>query len=172
MSTASNNTKAPFEEIYENVRTTEEQGKVLLGIESLLETMYRSSKDGLNTVIQKEIPPPVVASLTEALHHESRAHDTSKIKTYLEGLREAVRAMRVLSLEMAFSPTEETIAVLVGWVRKNIGADVLLELAVDRTLLAGSRLAFHGLYREINLASMVETIIRQKEETIHSLLHE
>lgn len=158
----------PYENIYTNIRTTDERSMVYSGIETLLDALYKR-KDNVAALIETEMPSAIVRPLKQELIRLSEtAPDT--IKDYLEELRNTLEKLEVLSIEIAFTPTEETRAVLTAWMRDHIGNNIIMELSVDHTLLGGARISFEGRYKEINLAFLVETIVRQQHESIQYLL--
>lgn len=157
-----------YERIYANVRTTDERGIVYTGIETLLDTLYKQ-KGNIAALIETEMPSAIVRPLKQELLRLSETAPDS-IKEYLEGLQNTLEKLQVLSIEIAYSPTEETLAVLTAWMREHIGADVIMELSVDRTLLGGARISYEGRYKEINLAFIVETVVNQQHESIQLIL--
>ena len=161
-----------FEKIYRNIRTTDERARVEAGIETLLRSLYHPPPESFSSLIDIEMPVPVVRPLKESIMHLAEKGHIESIKSMLERLQGILPHLHVLSLEVAFDPSEETIALLASWIRKHIGTDTIMDLSIDRTLLAGVRLAYAGLYKEINLSHMLENVLQQKEEDIHRLLYE
>jgi len=158
---------SPYEDIYANIRTVEERGAILVGIESILEALYRKDKD-IASLIETSMPRAVVKPLRQNLLEKDVSLEA--IKRYLEGLQGALKELQILSLEIAFDPMEETLAILIGWVRKHMGNAVIMELSQDRTLLAGVRVSYEGRYKEINLAKLVEIVVHEQREVITRLL--
>ena len=158
---------SPYEDIYANIRTVEERGAILTGIESILEALYLKDKD-IASLIETSMPRAVVKPLRQNLLDKDISLEA--IKHYLEGLQSALQELQILFLEIAFDPTEETLAILIGWVRHYVGNDVIMELSQDRTLLAGVRISYAGRYTEINLARLVENVVRQRRDMITKLL--
>jgi|SRR3989344_2662209 len=157
-----------YEPIYKNIRTISERGAVYSAIETILEALYKKGAD-INTVIETEIPNTLVRPLKQALQ---RLPDTSlkTIQTYMEGLSKQLAILRTLSLEIAFDPTEETVTVLIAWVREFLGNDIIMEFSVDRGLFGGARVAYEGRYKEINLATLIEKTMQNQQETIDTML--
>lgn len=157
-----------YESIYINLRTTAERGVVFAAIEALIDALYKKGGD-MGNLIETEMPNAVVRPLKQAL---TQLPDMSPktVRGYLEGLRKQLTTLRILSLEIAFDPTEETIAVLTGWVREYLGNDIIMDLSVDRGLFGGARVSYEGRYKEINLAILIENIMRQQEESIYAIL--
>ena len=159
-----------YESVYSNIRSTAERGTIYAAIEVLVDALYKKEAD-IGRLIETEMPSAVVQPLKKALASLPVTSATA-VQEYLEGLREELSMLEVLSLEIAFDPTEETMAVLTAWIREHIGARVIMELSVDRGLFGGARVSYEGQYKEINLAMLIESIMRQQQESIHGLLEQ
>ena len=157
-----------YDHIYTNIRTTSERGAVYAAIETILEALYKKGED-INKLIEIEMPSAVVRPLKQAL---ARLPDKSPkaIHAYLDGFNKELAALPTLSLEIAFDPTEETIAVLTTWIRESLGNNIIMELSVDRGLFGGARVSYEGHYKEINLAVLIEHTMREQQEIIDATL--
>src|SRR3989338_2087488 len=150
-----------YEPIYVNIRTTAERGAVYAAIEVILEALYKKGGD-IDKRIETEMPSAIVLPLKQALM-QLPDKSAKTIQTYLEGLCKQLTILRILSLEIAYDPTEETIAVLTAWIRESLGNDIIIELSIDRSLLGGARISYEGRYKETNLAMFIEHKMREQE---------
>jgi hypothetical protein len=159
-----------YENIISNVRTTSERDVIYAGIETLMDSLYRSDGRGIADIIDTDMPHSVAKPLK--LSFKSLPDlSVETAKQFLDGLRDALLQLPVLTLEVAFDPTDETVATLIAWVRENIGPSVILELSVDRSLLGGARIAFGGRFLEKNLAYLIEDALQQKQDSIQQILY-
>lgn len=150
-----------YEPIYINIRTTSERGTIYAAIETILEALYKKEGD-IDKLIETEMPSAIVRPLKQALM-QLPDKSAKTIQTYLDDLGKQLKLLRTLSLEIAYDPTEETIAVLTTWVRESLGNDIIMELSIDRGLLGGARISCEGRYKEINLATFIEHKMREQE---------
>ena len=157
-----------YESVYVNIRTTAERGMVYTAIESMRDALYKKEQDFFH-IIETETPVAISRSIKQAF---SELSDTSPmaVQTYLDGLRAQLVMLRVLTLEIAFDPTEESLAVFIIWIRRHLGNDVIMEISVDKGLYGGARVSYEGRYKEINLAYLIENTMRQKQESINNIL--
>lgn len=160
-----------YEHIYANVRTTHERSMLYNGIEALTEALYQKGGSLREEIIDTQLPHAVALPLKDTLMRFP-VSSPDAAKEFLAGLRDALTQLQILSLEVAFEPTEETIAVLTLWMRAHIGANVIMDISIDRTLLGGSRISFGGRYKEINLASIIESALGNQREIIEHALYE
>ncbi|TSC80194.1 MAG: hypothetical protein G01um101429_238 [Parcubacteria group bacterium Gr01-1014_29] len=160
-----------YDDICLNVRTTHERSMLYNGIEALTEALYKKKAASLEEIIDTQLPYAVARPLKGTLMRLPLSSPDAA-KEFLAGLHDALTQLQILSLEVAFEPTEETIAVLTVWMREHIGADVIMDISIDRTLLGGSRISFGGRYKEINLASIIESALGDQREIIKHMLYE
>ena len=167
---ASKNTTS-YDDICRNVRTTHERSILYNSIEALTEALYKKGVSSLDEIIDMQLPHAVAPSLKDRLMRLPLSSPDAA-KEFLAGLRDTLMQLQILSLEVAFEPTEETIAVLTVWMREHIGANVIMDISVDHALLGGSRISFGGRYKEINLASINESALGYQWENIKHMLYE
>ena len=157
-----------YEPIYTNIRTTVEREKVYAPIEMLIEALYIKGSD-IGSLIETEMPSTVIRSLKQELMQLPET-SAKTIHAYLEGLNKELITLRVLTLEIAFDPTEETIAILTAWIRKYLGSSTIIEYSVDRGIFGGARVSYEGRYKEINLATLIESAMRKQQGSIDTIL--
>jgi F0F1-type ATP synthase delta subunit len=85
----------------------------------------------------------------------------AEIKTLLTKLQEQVAALPVLSLVIAFEPTEQTLKILTDWFLLNTKRQILFDISVDPNLVAGVAIKFNGRYAEYSIKPAVIKIIRE-----------
>jgi F0F1-type ATP synthase delta subunit len=160
-----------YEDIYINIHTVEEKAQVLGGIEIILEHIFKQGVYDMAKIIDTEIPYTVAIPLKTLLIKPPLEGNAKIQREFLEGLRNILDMLRIINIEIAFDPTKETISLLAGWIRKQIGKDVIMQLTQDRTLLAGARISFEGRYKEVNLSSILEMVLNEKKESINAILY-
>jgi len=75
-------------------------------------------------------------------------------------------AMRILRLEVAIEPSDAFVDRIAGWVLSNLGSDIVLDIARDRTVVGGARIVFLGKYRENTLIDMVKNVFETKRDVV------
>lgn len=81
-----------------------------------------------------------------------------ELKLFLEKIRDRISAMPVISLTLAFEPTEQTTQVLSDWFLLN-KKQVLLDIKVDPSIIGGAIIAFQGKYKDFSIKPQFEQII-------------
>lgn len=74
----------------------------------------------------------------------------------LKELEKKVAKIQKLTIFIAFEMPEPDLEKLGVWVRKNLRSDILIEIKIDPTLIAGASLSFKGVYRDYSLKMRIE----------------
>lgn len=88
--------------------------------------------------------------------------DSTTLKKFLAGLRDAVIAKPAVILAVPFEPTAEQIIAYGQWFRTNVGPDVLLSISFDASVVGGCSITWGGKQVTYDL----EYLIKQKRNEI------
>lgn len=153
-----------------HIRTTEERSFVLQACTSLEDSIYHTHPERAQELLDELLPHQLAAPVKTALREARNISPRIELSVFVAKLREILNSLPVLSLEMTFEPSEETIALLSRWARHYVQEVVILELRKDVLLLGGVRIAWNGRYLEVNLANMVEDALAHEQSRIQKLL--
>lgn len=95
------------------------------------------------------------------LFRENNIHEDSlsEVKTALEGMQKYIASLPVLSLTVAFEPTDDTVKVLSEWFVVTMKKQVLFDISVDKKIIAGSVFHFNGKYKDFSIAPAFQQIL-------------
>lgn len=82
-------------------------------------------------------------------------------KNFLSSLQSQLNSLPVLSLSLAFEPTDATLKLLTDWFLLNSNRHVLFEISVDPTLIAGVAIRYNGRYVEYSVKPTLQRIIAE-----------
>lgn len=71
-----------------------------------------------------------------------------------EGLSKLLKLLgelKILKLTLAISPTPAMIDDISTWVKKNVGQDVVLDIKMDESIIAGAQISLDGKYGDYSL---------------------
>ena len=81
------------------------------------------------------------------------------IKDFFTKLQEMAAKIPVLSVILAFEPTDKTLEVLSDWCMLNIKKQMLFDLQVDQRLIGGAAIQYNGKYLDFSVRPEVEKTI-------------
>ncbi|HSW47659.1 MAG TPA: hypothetical protein VLG67_01120 [Candidatus Saccharimonadales bacterium] len=95
----------------------------------------------------------------------------SALKDFLTKLIEHITSLPVFSLKLAFEPQEQTLKKISEWFIVNAKKQVLLDITIDRNLIAGASISFNGEYKNFSIkpkfeAVLNEILIKRQEKTV------
>ena len=163
-------TTTGFEAILAAVRTTRERDMLMQAIDACIKNLYHTKPAPLEELLAEIIPYTIAKPLITTMRKQLKDQTTAAIEEFFNKLTEALQALKVLELELAFEAQEPSVALLSRWIREHIGPDVIVEFTEDPLLLGGARIAFQGKFKEINLADVIESVLIRESARIQKIL--
>jgi hypothetical protein len=71
-------------------------------------------------------------------------NSSSALKNFLSDIQEKVSSFPIVTLKLAFEPGEETLRNLYDWFPLNINKQILLDIEVDSSIIAGAQINYGG----------------------------
>jgi F0F1-type ATP synthase delta subunit len=84
----------------------------------------------------------------------------SDLKAFLDKIQARISDLPVLSLVVAFEPTDETFKILSEWLILNIHKEVLLDITIDTKLIGGATVSFNGKYADCSIKPQFDQIFQ------------
>lgn len=146
-----------YKEILSLVRTKDEADELLSEIGKLSSSLYKTGATSYEDALSS-----IRISVSNAIKKALREESIDKAK-FLKDLAEAIKAYGVLKLTLAFEPSDHVIEKLHRWVVANVGANNILEVELDKTILGGAIIAFKGKYADLSLKKRLEEVLEAHE---------
>lgn len=89
----------------------------------------------------------------------------TELKQFFEKIKEAASTMKILTIKLAFEPTEKNLINFSNWFRMNVKKQYLFEITVDPTLVAGAEIKFNGKYFDFSIRKTLEQIFNPPPAT-------
>lgn len=87
--------------------------------------------------------------------------EPSALRKFLDDVVAKVAAMPTLKMTIAIEPNEQLLRSVLDWCEINIGDQVILDVAVDPRLIAGTTIQFGGKYLDLSIKPLVEKILSE-----------
>lgn len=157
-----------IKKIISSLRTVEERDTLYRAVDALEREQYRIGKSEEKEIL-KQISSSVAALLESALGSSSLAENPAAKKEFLGNLKNKLKSLRVLKIDLAFEPKPATLNKISAWVKENAGEDILLEIGLDRTIVGGARIIFGGKYVEETLEKLLAREFEENRNIIVGL---
>lgn len=132
------------------IATVADQDEFLNLIDILRDSLYNKDID-INMRLKK-----IRIDFSQVLQKElENAVDKAKA---LDDLRLAVKTMRVINMRVGFNYDLDFVRRLAGWIKDNVGEDVVADIVASQGLIGGAVISFDGKYRDYSVRSAVDKI--------------
>lgn len=153
-----------------SLKTTLEVDNLSLEIDTLISTLFTSSKITLEKELSS-ISSNSAKKITEIfLKNNLDMTDKEQVRDFLDTLKNLIKKFKVIKLILAFDPTRATIENIHEFVSKNIGIGYVLDIEVSESVLAGAIVMFNGKYNDFSLRRNLEEVFANKSEEILKLI--
>lgn len=99
-------------------------------------------------------------SLPDNFYYKFNKDNVYQIFTEIE---KEINKLKILTMYLTFEPDEITLTQLGTYVRNNFGQTFLLDIKLNPSLIAGTALAWKGVYKDYSLRSQLQA---RKEELL------
>lgn len=143
-----------YSEVLNAISTVFEMEQLMQAIAALKTAMYKTEAHVYEETFRAKVPLHLAD-----LMRRNIPEDRDKGVEYLEGLKEAMEGMPVVTITMAFHPTEGFLAELGGSLKELMQKQVLVDIRVRRLLLGGARVEYGGRFKDYSVRHRLTEIL-------------
>ena len=129
------------------------------GLSNIMDKMYEIHFN-LEEAFAKEFGIDKRDKFMELLHENS--HKNMSLKDYLTSFIEQVKIMPELDITIAYEPNNDTLKAISQWFIISFGKQVLINVNVEKNLIAGASINFNGKYRDYSFKNQFNEIIKKQ----------
>lgn len=141
-------------------QTTEDVVKLDEEIDSLLQSIYHVDKHMFEDTLEKMVRIRVAMEIRD-LVQQGTSSKKEEIRSLLSDAYRIICALPILQLTLAFEPSEAVIGNISRWARKNLISGILLDLSLDKSILGGAIIMFHGKFYDFSLRKKLKEIFEK-----------
>ncbi len=142
--------------------TKSQAGDFTRGLSNIIDKMYETNFN-LENAFAEEFGIDKRDKFIELLHENS--HKNISLKDYLTSFIEQIKILPELDITIAYEPNNETLKAISQWFIISFNKQVLLNIKVDRSLIAGAAINFKGKYRDYSFKNQFEEIVKKQLTT-------
>lgn len=146
-----------YQGLIDLTQTTEDVVKLDEEIDLLLQSIYHVDKDMLEDTLKKMVRIRVAMEI-RSLVKQTTTSKKEEIKTLFSNMYRTICALPILQLTLAFEPSEAVIGNISRWARQNLAAGILLDLSLDRSVLGGAIIVYHGKFYDLTLRKKLQDV--------------
>jgi len=151
-----------YYDLLKALRTVQEAEQFLREIDNLAANLFRTKGNSFEENLKRISNSNLAFLLREALtKNKINLEDMQAIENFLSGLKSEIKKLKVLKLEIAFDPSDETVSNISNWVAENIGNGIILDINTDLSLIGGAIITFEGKYKDLSLKKRFDDIFQK-----------
>jgi len=133
------------------------------GISNIIDEMYEVNFN-LENAFALEFGIDKRDRFMELLHENS--HKNLSLKDYLTSFIEQIKILPELDITIAYEANTETLKSISQWFIINYGRQVLINIKIDRNLIAGAVININGRYKDFSFRNNLNEIIKKQLATL------
>jgi len=128
-------------------------------LNTLVENMYTANYN-FEKAISEQLGIQKADTFLKILRDQGLQNATLKeVQEFLKKIQDIVKDLSVVSLMLAFEPSEETLKSLAQWFVFNVHRQVVFDIQVDRQLIAGIKINYNGKFKDYSLGPVFEKLV-------------
>jgi len=137
--------------------STQEANELIERIDTVLAELYRIDPQRMLHILAENMHAPIVNALEYTLSQDTiKTSNQQVIKTFLQRLQGTIRSCEVLSMTIAFPPTQAFLTHIGAYAKQLFGASTILEITVDPSVLACGIFIYKGRYLDRSVKKKLE----------------
>ena len=143
------------------IKTTDELHDFALEIDFLLTCVFKSKNKSLDDLLEK-ISPKSALILKNVLSKNKLAENNKDLIGKALLAQKNKLNYKIISITLAFEPSETTIGNIYSWVMEKLGTEYILDIDIDKTIMAGAIISFNGSYKDFTVKKNLEEVFADK----------
>jgi F0F1-type ATP synthase delta subunit len=152
-----------YETLLDNLYTKKQASIFLSQLDNLLSDNFNAQVDlykRIEEILSYDLAQ-VFRAATEANHID--LSDPSKFKAFIVGLKDAIEDLPIMTMYLAFDPSETSLKVISSWFVTSLKKRHLLDIVVRREIVGGAVLVINGVYRDYSVKQKIHLLYKNKE---------
>lgn len=155
------------------IMTHSQANDFTLRLNSIIEQMYTTNYN-FEKVVKEQLGVEKADAFFKMLRENGLQNATiPQIQEFLKKIQTIVTNLSVVSLTLAFEPSEEVLKTFAQWFITNINTQVIFDVRVDHNIIGGIKITYNGKFKDYSLGTLFEKLLQSvlspqpKESTPH-----
>lgn len=141
-----------FTKILRHIKTTSDADTLLSQIDQVLENLYQVTSVSLNELLDQNLSTEVATEIKNAFHEHGLSWEHhEEVKSFFINLKLELAKCKVITLTLAYHPTEKHLKRLKMWTEKNLTTSFIFEIEHDESIIAGAIIILNGQYLDLSV---------------------
>lgn len=142
--------------IYENIYTLAELQLFYKEIDTIVSNLYHENTNLEHSLTELVSPEKKEKLLSYLKDGDVDISKQIKVQEALLKLKTIGESIPMVSMVLAFEPTEQILKNLSLWFSRNLNKKVLFSISLERQELGGAYITYNGLYKDLTVSKKVD----------------
>jgi len=153
-----------YAQILKELYTTRQSNMLIDALGHAVDSTY-DDKSNIYDVIRSFVPFDQYDTIVEiAKESQINLSNNPQAQTFISDLITILKELPTVDLTLAYSPPYEQLRSFSKWWRKNSQPYILLNITVNKELIAGAMIGYNGIMQDYSLHKVLGTYIEDKRE--------
>ena len=151
-----------FKEFTTNINTVDKLNELLTDVSEAETTSFASSAKHLSASIKGKVSKKfeeIIRNLEARNELPKSPEDRLK---FFEGLKEYLQKLPIISLELAFNPSDNFVNKISNFLKGGSDSTPILDIQVKPNILAGTTIEKDGVFKDYSYTTRLDQILKQK----------
>lgn len=146
-----------YTSIIQQIKTTEDAEQLSIQIDKILEDLFSIHHKTLTDLLDENLSSEIGLSIKNTFHdHGMSWEHHEEVKSFFQGLQEEIKKFTVMTLTLAYHPTERQLQKLKNWTVYNLDGNYIFEIQHDPDILGGAIIILNGHYLDLSLKKQLD----------------
>lgn len=143
--------------------TLYQRDTTVVALQKAIDAQYDIIKNPLHE-LQMALPFTFVDAILDIARQENIGLEQPRVaKSFYQELIDILTALPILELKLAFTPTYAQLKEIVTWWRHLTNEYILLDITIDKQVLAGAVIGFEGTMQDLTLNKYLSSTLGQNK---------
>lgn len=147
-----------YSEIFEHFSTKKDLSEFLSQLNSL-ERQFFNNKVSVSDKLEEIFSHELESSLRSATEKKKvNIEDSSEFRDFIKELTEYTQKMPVVTLRLAFEPTQKQLLEIEKWFESEIDKHVVFDVVFDESVIGGAVIEYKGKHYDFSVRKKISSL--------------
>ena len=156
-----------FQKILQKIRTTADAARLSEQIDTVLNDLFTLTNGNMANSIDENLSQELGSEIKSSfIEHGLSWEHHEEVKSYFLTLKEELSKCKVITLTLAYHPTEKQLKRLKNWTITQLEGNHIFEIEHDESILGGTIMIINGHYLDLSLKKKIEEHFKNYQKPI------
>ncbi len=164
--------KNKFTTLIELIRTTDDLYILETEVDILLASLFHVDEENFNKTLSSQVRIAIAQEIRHLMQQEGISSGNKQgVKSLLDEISSLLHKLPVIYLTIGFEPSDDTVTTFSSWVRSNIKHTIILDIVINKTLIAGATINYEGKYWDYSFKTAMDKFFGGKSIALSNMMH-